>query len=168
MRLVHNQAGANMAGGVATTLLDAAAGSGGIDGELGLFEVDELWLAAVAAQLHPRAIALCNLFRDQLDRYGELDRIAASWQEVAGRAPARAWSSTPTIRCSRTSVASTPDAIYFGVDDDTLALPGMAHAADAKHCRRCGAPYMLRRRLPRPPRPLPLRRAAGSAARSRP
>ncbi len=43
-------------------------------------------------------------------------------------------------RCSPTSHAIT-DALFFGVEDDTLALPGMAHAADAKHCRRCGAPY---------------------------
>ena len=74
--LVHNQAGANMAGGVATALLGAARSRGGIAGELGLFEVDELWLAAVADELAPRAILLANLFRDQLDRYGELERIA--------------------------------------------------------------------------------------------
>ena len=36
-----------------------------------------------------------------------------------------------------------PGALYFGVQDDSLALPGMAHAADAKHCRRCGAPYVF-------------------------
>src|ERR1700691_444466 len=45
--LVHNQAGANMAGGIASTLLDAAGRSGTIAGELGLFEVDELWLDPV-------------------------------------------------------------------------------------------------------------------------
>ena len=84
VRLVHNQAGANMAGGVATALLDAADTRGGIAGELGLFEVDELWLAAVADELSPRAILLSNLFRDQLDRYGELERIAESWEEVLG------------------------------------------------------------------------------------
>ena len=33
--------------------------------------------------------------------------------------------------------------LYFGVEDDSLALPGLAHAADAKHCRRCGAPYVF-------------------------
>jgi UDP-N-acetylmuramyl tripeptide synthase len=47
--LVHNQAGANMAGGIATTLLDAARPHGAIAGELGLFEVDELWLAQLAS-----------------------------------------------------------------------------------------------------------------------
>ena len=68
--VVHNRAGANMAGGVASTLLAAARGGGRIDGELGLFELDEFWLDRVAPQLHPRGILLGNLFRDQLDRYG--------------------------------------------------------------------------------------------------
>src|SRR2546421_223412 len=82
--LVHNQAGANMAGGIATALLDAARARKRIAGELGLFEVDELWLDVLAAQLHPRAILLGNLFRDQLDRYGELDAIGERWAQVRG------------------------------------------------------------------------------------
>jgi UDP-N-acetylmuramyl tripeptide synthase len=137
--LVHNQAGANMAGGIATTLLDASRAHGAIAGELGLFEVDELWLASLAAQLHPRAILLGNLFRDQLDRYGELDTIADSWAQVlaAGTARVIANADDPLLA----DLAREQDALFFGVEDDTLALPGMAHAADAKHCRRCGAPY---------------------------
>src|SRR5438105_15421262 len=63
--LVHNRAGANMAGGVASTLLSAARGANGIAGELGLFELDEFWLDQVTPELEPRAVLLCNLFRDQ-------------------------------------------------------------------------------------------------------
>src|SRR6476646_4599640 len=80
-RLVHNRAGANMSGGVATTLLEAADGQG-IDGDTGLFEVDEFWLADVVAQVHPKTLLLANLFRDQLDRYGELETIAERWAEL--------------------------------------------------------------------------------------
>ena len=86
-RLVHNRAGANMAGGIASTLLEAARG-GGIDGELGLFEVDEMWLPQLAGELSPRAVLLGNLFRDQLDRYGELETIAERWAEVVAALPA--------------------------------------------------------------------------------
>ena len=53
--------------------------------ELGLFEVDEFWLAEVAAALAPRAIVLGNLFRDQLDRYGELETIAERWAAASPR-----------------------------------------------------------------------------------
>ncbi|HTY97403.1 MAG TPA: MurT ligase domain-containing protein [Solirubrobacteraceae bacterium] len=142
VRLVHNHAGANMAGGVATALLDAADARGGIAGELGLFEVDELWLAAVAGELAPRAVLLSNLFRDQLDRYGELERIAESWEEVLSARP-----TCPVLSADDPLVADLgrdhPQTLYFGVEDDSLAMPGMSHAADAKHCRRCGAPYVF-------------------------
>ncbi len=142
--LVHNQAGANMASGIATTLLDAALPQGRIFGELGLFEVDELWLDSLAAELHPRAILLGNLFRDQLDRYGELETIADRWAAAVHTGPAR--DSALVLNADDPAVADLgrqrdAPVLYFGVEDDSLALAGMAHAADAKHCRNCGAPY---------------------------
>jgi UDP-N-acetylmuramyl tripeptide synthase len=155
--VVYNRSGANMAGGIATALLRGARRRGGMTGELGLFEVDELWLDAVAAQLHPRAVLLGNLFRDQLDRYGELEVIAESWEHALGEgrspSPGKA-SASGASQCPRLILNADdpliadlgrerPDALYFGVQDDSLALPGMAHAADAKHCRRCGAPYVF-------------------------
>jgi lipid II isoglutaminyl synthase (glutamine-hydrolysing) len=142
--LVHNQAGANMAGGIASTLLEAAGPKGTISGEIGLFEVDELWLDRLAAQLHPKTVLLGNLFRDQLDRYGELDAIAERWAKAVGPGgPA----GMAELVCNADDPVladlgrERPRVIYYGVEDDTLALEGMAHAADAKHCRRCGAPY---------------------------
>jgi UDP-N-acetylmuramyl tripeptide synthase len=147
--LVSNRTGANMAGGIASTLLAAARPGGRIAGELGLFEVDELWLDSLAAQLHPRAILLGNLFRDQLDRYGELETIADRWSAAVNRMsthPAR--ESTLVLNADDPAIADLgrehdAPVLYFGVEDDSLALPGMAHAADAKHCRRCGAPYVF-------------------------
>jgi lipid II isoglutaminyl synthase (glutamine-hydrolysing) len=136
--LVHNHAGANMAGGVAAALLAAARPRATIAGELGLFEVDELWLDAVADQLHPRAILLGNLFRDQLDRYGELETIAERWAHDLHTRRLVLNADDPLIADLG---REAPDALYYGVEDDSLALPGMAHAADAKHCRRCGGPY---------------------------
>lgn len=134
--LVHNRAGANMAGGVASALLDA-------QGDLGLFEVDEFWLGQVTEQLRPRALLLANLFRDQLDRYGELETIADRW---AGVAKDRAADGTRLILNADDPLVAdlgrdVPDATYFGVEDTSLALDAMAHASDSTHCRRCGAPF---------------------------
>jgi UDP-N-acetylmuramyl tripeptide synthase len=144
--LVNNQSGANMAGGIASTLLAAARQKGEIAGELGLFEVDELWLDSLAAQLHPRAILLGNLFRDQLDRYGELETIADRWAVAVHTGPAR--ESVLVLNADDPAIADLgrerdAPVLYFGVEDDSLALGGMAHAADAKHCRNCGAPYVF-------------------------
>src|SRR4029453_1125365 len=68
-RLAHNRAGANLVSGVASALLAAP------EAELGLFEVDEGAFPDVARRLRPQAVCLGNLFRDQLDRYGELELV---------------------------------------------------------------------------------------------
>src|SRR5665811_1144547 len=78
---VHNRAGSNMAWGVATAMLSQR-------GSEGLFEVDEAWLGEVAGALRPDVFLLCNLFRDQLDRYGELESLATGWREVLDRTAA--------------------------------------------------------------------------------
>jgi UDP-N-acetylmuramyl tripeptide synthase len=142
LRLVHNRAGANMAGGVASTLLDAARRGGGIDGQLGLFEVDEFWLDRVAPQLHPRAVLLGNLFRDQLDRYGELDTIADRWAAMVAALPSGARlaanADDPLIADLGRDRAGVS---YFGIEDPEVAVGEMQHASDSKHCRRCGSAY---------------------------
>jgi lipid II isoglutaminyl synthase (glutamine-hydrolysing) len=141
--LVHNRAGANMAGGVASTLLSAFRPGGGIDGELGLFEVDEFWLDQIAPQLKPRAVLLGNLFRDQLDRYGELDTIADRWARAVSNLPADARlvlnADDPLIADLGRDASGVS---YFGVEDPTMAMPEMQHASDSKHCRNCGAAYV--------------------------
>jgi lipid II isoglutaminyl synthase (glutamine-hydrolysing) len=148
-RLVHNRAGANMAGGVASALLQATRGGGRMAGDLGLFEVDEFWLGRVVDELRPRALLLGNLFRDQLDRYGELDTIADRWLEVAARTPAALIlnADDPTVadlgraRGGDAPAGGRTGITFYGVQDDAVAIAEMQHAADAKHCRRCGAPY---------------------------
>ncbi len=137
---VHNRAGSNMTWGVATALLEQR-------GREGLFEVDEAWLPRVSEQLRPALIVLGNLFRDQLDRYGEMEALADEWaRTVAAHAGASAFAlnaDDPLIadlgrdRDERRRAGVT----YFGIDDAAQALPELQHAFDAKHCRRCGHPY---------------------------
>jgi len=153
-RLVHNRAGANMAGGVAASLLDASEPGGGIAGDLGLFEVDEFWLDRVTGQLRPRALLLANLFRDQLDRYGELETIAERWAEVVRAGGSRTLvlnADDPLVAdlgreradgAGETGADGAGETVYFGVEDVGVALPGLSHASDSKHCRRCGTPYV--------------------------
>ena len=136
--LVHNRAGSNMSWGVATALLDA----GRRGGELGLFEVDEAWLPAVARELRPQLVVLSNLFRDQLDRYGELEAIADRWAELIGDLPAGTRLALNADDPLVADLGRGRDGVtYFGIEDDSLALPELQHAADSKSCRNCGGPY---------------------------
>jgi UDP-N-acetylmuramyl tripeptide synthase len=131
-----------MAGGVASALLAAARGRNRIDGELGCFEVDEFWLDRVVPELRPRGLLLANLFRDQLDRYGELDTIADRWAATVGTLPS---ATSLVLNADDPLVADLgrerPSATYFGVEDPAMAIPQMQHASDSKHCRRCGHAY---------------------------
>jgi UDP-N-acetylmuramyl tripeptide synthase len=141
---VHNRAGSNMAWGVATALLDGG-------GDDGLFEVDEAWLPSVADELAPTLLVLGNLFRDQLDRYGELERLADQWAAVVagreGRTGLVLNADDPLIAdLGRDRELRRREGVtFFGIEDPAQAVPELQHAFDAKHCRRCGAPYRYER-----------------------
>ena len=135
---VHNRAGSNMHWGVATALLEQS-------GDEGLFELDEAWLPRVAPHLRPRLLVLGNLFRDQLDRYGELERLADEWAELVATLETGLVlnADDPLIADLGRDhdLKQRPGVTYFGIEDTDQALPELQHAFDAKHCRRCGAPY---------------------------
>jgi lipid II isoglutaminyl synthase (glutamine-hydrolysing) len=137
-RLAHNSSGANLVSGVASALLAAR------DAELGLFEVDEGALPEVAHRLRPRAVCLGNLFRDQLDRYGELELVAERWRAAVRGLPD---DSALVVNGDDPQVGDLGrdrdpgTRSVFGVDDPRQAHPALQHAADSKWCIRCGTPY---------------------------
>jgi len=137
VRLAHNRSGANLVSGVASTLLAAR------DAELGLFEVDEAALPEVARRLRPRAVLLGNLFRDQLDRYGELELLAGRWREMV-----RELTSDASLVVNGDDpqlgdlARERPGSTVFGLDDPRHASAELQHAADSKWCIRCGTPYV--------------------------
>jgi UDP-N-acetylmuramyl tripeptide synthase len=143
---VHNRAGANLAAGIASALVEHADVWGRPAGDIGIFEVDEATVPRVVPHLAPRVAIFTNLFRDQLDRYGEIDHIAALWR-ASGR----------TLSNDAALVANGDDPLVyeairdlpgrhvtFGVEDDRHALPAMEHTAEARYCYRCGTPYEYR------------------------
>src|SRR3954454_386880 len=138
VRLAHNGSGANLVSGVASTLL-AERGA-----ELGLFEVDEAALPEVSRRLRPRAVCLGNLFRDQLDRYGELELVAERWRAAVQQLPE---DSSLVLKGDDRQVGDlgrerqSAMRTTFGVDDPRHAHPALQHAADSKWCIRCGTPY---------------------------
>jgi UDP-N-acetylmuramyl tripeptide synthase len=142
---IHNREGSNLMRGLASTLVARADLRGRLPAaprSLGLFEVDEATLPAAAAALSPRALAFTNLFRDQLDRYGEVDTVAALWREALAKAPADA---TLVLNADDPSVAELAigwrgPVHWFGLDDATFAST-TSGAFDARWCRACGGTF---------------------------
>jgi lipid II isoglutaminyl synthase (glutamine-hydrolysing) len=136
LRLAWNRSGANLVSGVASTLLSQR------DAELGLLEVDEAALPEVMRRVRPRAVLLGNLFRDQLDRYGELEHVAEGWREAAAGLPAEA---VLVVNADDPQVGDLardrPSSLAYGIDDPRQAHPALQHAADSRYCVRCGRPY---------------------------
>ncbi|HEY5293948.1 MAG TPA: MurT ligase domain-containing protein [Gaiellaceae bacterium] len=133
LEVAHNSSGANLVSGIASTLLR----SGGA--ELGLFEVDEAALPEVARRVRPKALLLGNLFRDQLDRYGELETVAARWRQAVADLP----DTRLVLNGDDPQVGdlAREGSRVFGLDDPRQARAGLQHAADSKYCLRCGTPY---------------------------
>jgi UDP-N-acetylmuramyl tripeptide synthase len=135
-RLAHNRSGANLVSGVASTLL-ASNGA-----QLGLLEVDEGALPEVLRRVRPRAVCLGNLFRDQLDRYGELELVARRWRDAVAELDE---SASLIVNGDDPQLGALVDAhrrtTVYGLDDPRVARPSLQHAADSKYCVRCGTPY---------------------------
>jgi UDP-N-acetylmuramyl tripeptide synthase len=136
VRLAHNRAGANLVSGVASTLIES-------DGaELGLFEVDEGAFPEVARRTRPRAVCLANLFRDQLDRYGELELVSERWRvAVAQLDPAAHVVVNADDPLIANLARGRQRVVRFGLDDPSAARERLPHAADSKYCVDCGTPY---------------------------
>jgi UDP-N-acetylmuramyl tripeptide synthase len=135
VRVAHNRSGANLVSGIASTLLAER------EAELGLFEVDEGALPEVARRVRPRALCLGNLFRDQLDRYGELELIAERWRAAVAELPDALLVVNGDDPQVGDLARGRERALVFGLDDPRQARPSLQHAADSKYCLRCGTPY---------------------------
>ncbi|MDZ4721063.1 MAG: MurT ligase domain-containing protein, partial [Roseiflexaceae bacterium] len=142
-RLLHNRAGANLVSGLTSTALAGSSAFGLVRAEIGLFEVDEAALPQALDETQPRLVLLHNLFRDQLDRYGEVDTIASAWRVALERLPA---TSTVLLNADDPSTAGLGVGLqaqvrYYGLQDVRHASDSAAHVADAQFCRSCGARY---------------------------
>ncbi len=142
---LHNREGSNLMRGIASALLGVTGPGGKVRlrrDAVGLFETDEATLPPAARALAPRAIVFTNLFRDQLDRYGEVDTVAALWREALAATPKDA---TLVLNADDPSVAELaidwPGPVHwFGLDDEAFATD-VAGAFDARWCRACGGSF---------------------------
>jgi UDP-N-acetylmuramyl tripeptide synthase len=139
-RVALNSTGANLENGLVTALMESANLVGKLDVDYAILEVDENIVPKVLNPIQPRIILCLNLFRDQLDRYGEVDTISKRWTKAI------ATLSLDTVVISN---ADDPTLCYlgqqlhqkvsfFGLTEPERYLEAIPHAVDSIYCPRCG------------------------------
>jgi len=160
-KVFQNESGANLLNGIASTLLLHSNRVCMLNYDFAIFEIDENTLSLILKELTPNTIILLDLFRDQLDRYGEVDTIARKWQEALSDLVSRhsresgnplpnlilnaddpqiAYLGLSLSNChSERSEESHLNVSYFGLNDKSLGKSKSEHAADTIYCPNCGS-----------------------------
>ncbi|HEX2912785.1 MAG TPA: MurT ligase domain-containing protein [Chloroflexia bacterium] len=143
LKIANNRSGSNLIRGLTSTLLGQASVTGRLEADMGLFEVDEAAFPQAQREISPRLILVNNLFRDQLDRYGEIDTVRRRWAESFKQLTP---GTTLVLNADDPSLAYlarfAPEGVkvvFFGVNSPAQVQPELAHAADAAKCILCGA-----------------------------
>lgn len=140
-RVVSNRAGANLIFGATAAALESAGATGRLHADWGVFEIDEASLAFAIDEIQPKAAIVLNLFRDQLDRYGELESIAKKIGSALTLMPegSRAILNADDPRVAEIGLGLPNAPLWFGLDDPSVAARELPHAADARTCPKCGS-----------------------------
>ncbi|WP_353931582.1 Mur ligase family protein [Okeanomitos corallinicola TIOX110] len=139
-KIAHNSTGANLENGLATALIENTSLLGSLDVDYAILEVDENIVPRVLKPLQPRIILCLNLFRDQLDRYGEVDTISKRWTNVIATLPDETViipnADDPTL--SYLGQQLHQKVLFFGLNEPENYLEAIPHAVDSIYCPRCG------------------------------
>lgn len=141
--VTHNRAGANLISGLTTAFLQNATWVGRVKGSVGLMEVDEATMPQACKEIRPRAAIVTNFFRDQLDRYGELEHtvnfVGRGLDQLAKGAKAALNADDPN--CAGLGRRDGVNGFYYGIQDESVGTHEMNQTSDAKHCVVCGTEY---------------------------
>ena len=139
-RIAHNAAGANLVNGLMTALLANTNLIGQLSADYAILEVDENILPKVLPSIQPKFILCLNLFRDQLDRYGEVDTISQRWKDAIAQLPKETVvilnGDDPTL--SYLGQQLPQRVLSFGLSEPEAYLDEIPHAVDSIYCPRCG------------------------------
>ena len=135
-RVLCNRLGANMLGGVATAFAQACGIFGGFKADYACLEVDEASTLKVFDHIKPDVMIITNLFRDQLDRYGEIDITTDILRRAIKKAPnLKLVLNGDDPLCAQFGIDA--DALYYGISEPTL--PQTDDAKEGRFCPVCGA-----------------------------
>lgn len=137
----QNQAGANLLNGIASTLISNLNIFGKIEKDFAIFEVDENTLSLALAEFTPDYLIILNLFRDQLDRYGEVNIVSGKWkttiEQLSNRTILILNADDPQI--AHLGKARKGKVFYFGLSDKEKSAAMLAHASDSTYCPNCNS-----------------------------
>ena len=145
-RVVANRAGANLIYGATAAAVTHAGLDGRLRADWAVFEIDEATLPVAVEETRPRAVLVGNLFRDQLDRYGELELLAQTIQRALEKLPesGRAVLNADDPRVGEIGASLRARPLWYGLDDAAVSASELPHAADARTCPRCGSSLRFR------------------------
>ncbi|KAB2953050.1 Mur ligase family protein [Heliorestis acidaminivorans] len=140
LTLTHNRAGANLISGITTAFIHSASAGGQLKSDLGIIEVDEATVPPLTKEVKPRVLVVTNFFRDQLDRFGELDKTVDLVNGAIQKLPPQ---STIILNADDPLVASlgakyTGRVIYYGIESRSYGNREMTQSAETRFCRLCG------------------------------
>ena len=134
-----NSSGANLLNGIASSIILKSTLNGKLNYDFAIFEVDENTLPQITKLIEPDFIIALNLFRDQLDRYGEINTIAKRWKEAYEKLSKTVFilnADDPQIAYLGVNLKARVS--YFGLNDEKFEYKVQQHAADSILCPKCG------------------------------
>lgn len=135
-----NQEGANLINGLTSSVIKNVNWFGHLHHQVALWEVDEFSLPLVLREVKPKAVVLLNLFRDQLDRYGEVNTILSRWenslQNLDQETSIFINGDDPQLYYLGCSLKSK-NLFFFGLDEKEMMIKELPHDVDFIYCPRC-------------------------------
>lgn len=154
-KLAHNRQGANLVPGITASLVETADWSGRLDVDYCLFETDEAALPLVAKQVTVGTVVVTNLFRDQLDRFGELDTTASLIKKGIGVSNSRSVLNADDPNVAQ--LAGGGSTLYYGIQslekvadagcETDLPSDVAANVTELSYCPKCGCEYRFAERF---------------------
>jgi len=139
LKVFRNEAGANLLNGIASTLIKNLNLTGRLTFDAAIFETDENNFPLALTQTKPAAVVLLNLFRDQLDRYGEVNTIATKWEDSLHSLKKGAIIITngDDPKLSNIALSQKRTAYFFGLDEKLMTDGKPGYDVDFTYCPKC-------------------------------
>ena len=140
--VLANRSGANLLDGITTEFVMNSTLSGRPRRRWAVIECDEAAAVKVFPQLRPEAVVVTNLFRDQLDRYGEVTHTLENIRTAVSSVPgATLCVNADCSLCSSLALTLPNRIVYFGLEQGAVPTRAKSEISDAPHCIRCKAEY---------------------------